>query len=121
MDPEKNPVGEFYQEPDGAWEDAEPDPDAGDRSLLERVVQETLQASSLESLQLIQAVAKRSRFRDTTDPASVVEVVRAIVDRRFGVGKIGQSLVRRVAHSLVESPEACVRLERIWQEARNSG
>jgi hypothetical protein len=90
-----------------------------DELLLERVLQETINADNVQALNLIQGVAKKSSYPDSTDVNAVMEVVRAIVDRRFGPNRIGQGLIRRVASSLSESPEASIRLERIWQEARS--
>lgn len=114
MDPE------FDRQPDIYPDDDDPSEDEDSNELLEKVVQETLNASNFEALNLIRAVAARSEYADSTDPGAVMEVVRAIVDRRFGVGRIGNSLVRRVGASLVDSPEATVRLERIWREARSN-
>ncbi len=93
--------------------------DGSNQELLERVLQETINADNLLSLKLISDVAAHSEYGDSTSIAAVMEVVQAIVDRRFGPNRIGRGLVRRVAHSLSESPEACIRLERIWQEARH--
>ncbi len=93
--------------------------DPSDARLLERILQETISAEHAEALELIRGVARQSRYADTTDIAAVEEVVAAIIARRFKTRQPLPQLVRRVAHSLVEQPEATIRLERIWQEARS--
>lgn len=93
------------------------DPD--DARLLERILQETIAADDAAALELIRGVARQSRFPDTTEIGAVEEVVAAIIARRFGTRVPLPQLVRRVANSLVDLPEATIRLERIWQEARS--
>lgn len=88
--------------------------------LLEAVLQETIQEGSTESLQLLVRVARRSEFDSPDNPAAMQQVVRAIVDQRFGIGKFSNSLVRRIASSLLEIPEVTRRLSQLWQEARQS-
>lgn len=111
MRPEKDPG---IQPP----ADAEPEGDE-ERRLLERVLQETIDSSHAEAYALIRDVARQSAWGDSTRPEAVAEVVRAIISRRLGARTPPASLVRRVAASLMEIPEAVVRLERIWQEARS--
>lgn len=93
----------------------------GDPELLEAVLIETVAGSSRESLDLIFDVARASEYENTSQIAAVEELVDAIVTRRFGQRKFPARLLRRIAHTLIETPEATVKLERLWQEARASG
>jgi len=102
-------------------EPADDRPESTDEKLLEKVLLESLDESSQAAIRLIFSVAQGSEYSDTTDIRAVEEVVQAIVNRRFGPGRIGKPLMRRVAVLLGETPEACIRLERIWQEARRGG
>jgi hypothetical protein len=88
--------------------------------LLEAVLKETTEEGNTESLQLLVRVARRSEFDSPDHPAAMQQVVRAIVDQRFGIGKFSNNLVRRIASSLLEIPEATRRLCKLWQEARQS-
>jgi hypothetical protein len=100
------PDGEFAGDPD-------------DARLLERILQETISTEQAGALELIRGVARQSQYTDTTDIGAVEEVVSAIIARRFGTRVPLPQLVRRVGSALIEQPEATIRLERIWQEARN--
>lgn len=88
--------------------------------LLEAVLNETVEGEGAESYQLISSVARQSNLDDSENPAAMQEVVRAIVDRRFGTGRLSNNLVRRIAGSLMEIPEVTRRLSQLWQEARQS-
>jgi hypothetical protein len=92
-----------------------------EQDLLETVLQETLGRSNSEALKLITEVARTSKFKGSTEVGATEEVVRAILKNRFGARKFSGSFISRVATSLMEIPEAAIRLERLWQEARASG
>lgn len=94
---------------------------SGDPELLEKVLRETLSEGSKDSLELIFSVARTSKYEDTTRIGAVEEVVEEIVRRRLGIPKISRRMVRLIAQSLIEVPEAAVKLERIWQEGRFRG
>jgi len=92
-----------------------------DQELLDAVLRETLGSANREALDLIFAVARRSSYPDTTHIEAVEEVVQAIMQNRFGKRLFTRRLIQRIAGSLIEEPEATIRLERLWQEARASG
>ena len=110
-----------HWEPDEAELDEGADGGDGDPELLELVLHETVAKGSRESLDLIFEVARNSQWEDTSHIEAVEEVVAAIVKRRFGPRRFSRRLIGRIARSLVEAPEATVKLERLWQEARFSG
>lgn len=88
--------------------------------LLETIIQETTGSENHESLNLVLNVAKQSRFEKGNSREAVEELVRAIVDHRFGAKKFSNRLVRGIATTLLESPEALNRLSKLWQEARST-
>lgn len=95
--------------------------DDDESELLEAVLHETVANSNAESLELIFSVARASNFADTTQIGAVEEVVRAIIAKRFGNIKFSSRLIKRISQTLIETPEATVKLERLWQEGRASG
>ena len=92
-----------------------------EQSLLDAVLRETMGNANHAALELIFEVARQSQYSDTTQLGAVEELVRAIMKESFGSRKIPKRLISRIACSLVEDPEAAVRIERLWQEARASG
>ena len=92
-----------------------------EQELLDAVLRETLGSTNREALELIFEVARQSDYPDTTHIEAVEEVVQAIVKNRFGKRLFTRRLIHRIASTLVEEPEATVRLERLWQEARAGG
>lgn len=92
-----------------------------DSELLEAVLLETMTDSNRESLELIFGVARDSQYADTANIHAVEEVVQAILAKRFRRLHFSRRLLNRIAQSLIEDPEATVKLERLWQEARASG
>jgi hypothetical protein len=105
---------------DEHYSDDSSDDDSGERSLLEAVLRETMGSTNQEALELIFSVARESKYEDTTTIEAVAEVVRKIIQHRFGERRFSERAIKRIAHSLVEAPEATIRLERLWQEARSS-
>ncbi len=101
--------------------DREDEDSLEEKRLLETVLRETMGASHGEALKLIFKVAKSSKYKDTTATEAVEEVVRAILAHSFGAKKFSNSFIHRVACSLIDTPEAAIKLERLWQEARTSG
>ena len=100
----------------------EVDPGGSDEHhLLDAVLRETIGDSDREALDLIFAIARKSSYEDTTHIEAVEEVVQAIIKYRFGNRQFTPRLIHRIACSLIEAPEATVKLERLWQEARASG
>ncbi len=92
-----------------------------EQELLDTVLRETLRNNNREALELIFAVARNSEYPDTGSIHAVEEVVKAIMKHRFGNRQFTRRLIHRIACSLIEEPEATIRLERLWQEARASG
>jgi hypothetical protein len=92
-----------------------------EQKLLEAVLRETMGSTNREALELLFAVARQSAYPDTTHIEAVEEVVQAIVKNRFGSRKFPPHLIHRIACTLIEAPEATIKLERLWQEARTSG
>lgn len=92
-----------------------------EENLLDAVLRETMGNSNQAALDLIFDVARKSEYADTSHIEAVEELVRAIMKRSFGTRKFSRRLIHRIACSLVEAPEATVRIERLWQEARSSG
>lgn len=92
-----------------------------EQSLLEAVLRETMGSSNREALEAVFQVARDSQYPDTSQVAAVEELVRAIMRSRFGSRKFTRRLIHRIACSLIETPEATIRIERLWQEARASG
>lgn len=92
-----------------------------EQKLLETVLRETMGSTNREALELLFAVARQSVYPDTTHIEAVEEVVQAIVENRFGGRKFPPPLIQRIACTLIEAPEATIKLERLWQEARTSG
>jgi len=92
-----------------------------EQKLLETVLRETMGSSNREALELLFAVARQSAYPDTTHIGAVEEVVQAIVKNRFGNRHFTPRLIHRIACTLIEAPEATIRLERLWQEARAGG
>lgn len=89
-------------------------------NLLEAVLQETTGSENRESLNLVTRVARNSRFEQANTLEAIEELVREIVDAKFGKNKLSARLVRNIASSLLETPEAMNRISRLWQEARDS-
>lgn len=102
---------------------ADPNDEDGieEEKLLETVLRETMGASSGEAVTLIFEVAKSSKYQDTTATEAVEEVVKAILKHCFGTRRFTSSFINRVACSLIDVPEAAIKLERLWQEARAIG
>lgn len=88
--------------------------------LLETVIQETIGTENRQSLDLVIRVARQSRFENGNSREAVEELVRAIVDHRFGAKKFSGRLVRSISTTLLESPEAVTRIAKLWGEARSS-
>lgn len=87
-------------------------------SLLETVLQETTGSENRQSLDLVLKVARNSKHDQANCKEALEELVRAIVDQRFGAKRFSNRLVTSIAASLFESPEAMSRLGKLWQEAR---
>jgi hypothetical protein len=92
-----------------------------EQQLLDAVLRETMGNANQAALELIFDVARKSQYPDTSRIEAVEELVRAIMRRAFGPRKFPRRLIHRVASSLIEAPEATIRIERLWQEARASG
>lgn len=92
-----------------------------DPQLLDAVLRETVGSGSRGSLELIFGVARASQYPDTSQIEAVEEVVLAIVQRKFGKLRFPRRLIQGIAGALIEVPEAAVKLERLWQEARARG
>ncbi len=105
---------EFHETPDVSS-------DKDEQKLLETILRDTMSKSNGEALKLIFQVARTSAYEDTSRIGAVEEVVRAIIKSKFGERKFPASFINRVACSLIDLPEAAVKLERLWQEARTSG
>jgi uncharacterized protein (DUF2267 family) len=88
--------------------------------LLLEVLRETDGRGSRQDLELLTEVARKSKIEHGDDPAAIREVVLAIVDDRFGVGRFTERLVGRISETLAEIPEASRRLAKIWREARRA-
>jgi hypothetical protein len=95
--------------------------DQDEQDLLETILSDSMSGSNGESLKLIFQVARASEYKDTSRIGAVEEFVRAILQQRFGGRKFSSGFVNRVASALIEVPEAAVKLEHLWQEARASG
>jgi len=89
-------------------------------SLLETILHETTGKENQESQNLVTRVARNSQHEEANSREALEELVRAIVDQRFGAKRFSTRLVRSIAASLLESPEAMTRLTRLWREARES-
>lgn len=120
-------MGSFYDEPQREDEEAyaanesqEVDfpCDTTERSLLETVLSETMAESDQVAFDLVFSTARASHYSDTSQLGAVKEFVHAVLARRFPGRDFSSRLVTRIAYSLVDTPEATVRLERLWQEAR---
>jgi hypothetical protein len=92
-----------------------------EQKLLETVLRETMGSTNREAMELLFAVARQSAYPDTTHIEAVEEVVQAIMKNRFGSRKFPTHLIHRIACTLIEAPEATIKLERLWQEARTGG
>lgn len=92
-----------------------------DPELLEAVLRETLGNANQDSLNLILSVARDSQFPSSTRIEAAEEVVDAIVKHKLGNWKFSRKLIKRIANTLIDTPEAANKLERLWQEARASG
>ncbi|MEZ6136665.1 MAG: hypothetical protein R3C53_17350 [Pirellulaceae bacterium] len=101
------------------------DTDDSDRrdehALLDAVLRETMGTANQAALDLIFDVARRSEYSNTAEIKAVEQVVQAIIKFKFGARKFSSRLINRIACTLIETPEATVKLERLWQEARASG
>lgn len=106
---------------DEQFSDASSDEDRAEESLLEAVLRETMGSSNQDALELILSVARESEYEDTTNIDAVAEVVRKIIKHRFGKRAFSERVIKRIANTLIEAPEAAIKLERLWQEARSSG
>ncbi len=95
--------------------------DEDEQKLLETILRDSMSKSNGEALKLVFQVARASAYEDTSRIGAVEELVRAIIKSRFGTRKFPASFINRVACSLIDLPEAAVKLERLWQEARSSG
>ena len=88
--------------------------------LLDAVLQETIGSENREWLDLVRRVAQRSQLEDGNCREAAEELVRAILDQRFGQKRFSNRLVVRIAGTLMESPDAVARLSSLWREARQS-
>lgn len=104
-----------------AYDEADQASHSDEQKLLDAVLRETMGSSNREALELIFQVARASSYDDTSRIEPVEEVVRAIVKYRYGTRTFSRKLIHRIACSLIEAPEATIKLERLWQEARASG
>jgi hypothetical protein len=89
--------------------------------LFDAVLRETMERTDQAALELIFSVARKSSYPDTSRVEAVEELVRAIMKARFGARKFTRRLIHRIACSLIETPEATIRMERLWQEGRSGG
>lgn len=113
---------EGYNERGGeSHETHEEIPDRDEQKLLETILRDTMGNSNSEILNLVFQVARASSHKDTSRIGAVEEFVRAIINRKFGSRRFPAGFINRVACSLIDVPEAAVKLERLWQEARASG
>ncbi len=95
--------------------------DGDEQKLLESILRDAMGGANSEALKLVFQVAKASSFPDTSHIGAVEEFVRAVIRRRFGGRKFPAIFINRIACSLIEVPEAAVKFERLWQEARSGG
>ncbi len=105
-----------------------------ERSLLERVLQQTLAAQSdapreVAELALLQAVARRHRGSPFSQEPVLVDLVGAILQAQFPAGAVGSagaggvefnSAVVHVAEVLFHDPVSQARLQAFWNRLMDS-
>ncbi len=89
--------------------------------LLECVVRETLSAVNDEAtVERMKTFARRNAAREVTDPEVAEELLRVIVQSRFGKLSLPSELPRWLAETLLDDPDASQRLQSLWNQARQA-
>ena len=122
-------AGEFGAgRPDKAWELQPSPPPAGgvrDSFLLDKVLQETLSAGSIQQLrpdevQALTDIVRRHRDIVLVVDSIAAELVEALLSTRFAhlqaTPEFWREASRRIAVSLCEAPDSHERLSRFWTQ-----